>query len=1383
MKIISWNIRGLNAKIKKSALKKIIARHDPHFIFIQETKVESFNPKIIKTIWNVENVGWLYTPSVGNSGGILSMWKEDFFKISSHRVENSWIAIHGHFPSLDFQGVMVNIYNPCCRLARSQIWASLEEYWANAQTPFLILGDFNEVLGPEDRGSHEFSQGGAKEFEGFIQQTQLTEIPASDGWYTWFSGRAKSKLDRLLVNPEWFSKFPSIHVSLQKRNLSDHCPLIVKTDDFDWGPKPFRFQNCWLSHTGCMKIIKEVWTKQPSASLNDKLKEIKSRLKAWNSSEFGHIDRKIEELEEMIQYFDKISNGRDLMETELAERRAAQAELWVWMKRKETFWAQQSRAKWLKEGDKNTKYFHTLASIRKKKNTILALSTNNGFVNDPAGIHKEATSFFKKIFTEDFVSRPIFKGLDFKTLSTEQASSLIRPFSQKEIDEAVESCNAQKAPGPDGFNFRFIKEAWEVIKSDVYRIVEEFWISGNLPKGSNVAFIALIAKCENPEGLKDYRPISMVGCVYKIIAKLLARRLQKVMDSLIGPCQSSFIAGRQILDGALIAGELIDSCRRRKMKSVILKLDFHKAFDSVAWSFLEWTLLQMGFPLKWRTWITSCVTNAAASILINGSPSTPFKLHKGLRQGDPLSPFLFNLVVETLSLVIKKASNMGLWEGVEVAKGGTKITHLQYADDTVIFCPPIMDQLMNIKKTLILFQLATGLQVNFHKSSIMGIHVEEEWLQLAANDLLCKVGRLPFTYLGLPIGGNISRMALWDPIIKRIEKRLATWKGRMLSIAGRITLIKASITSLPLYFMSLFPAPRGVIEEIIKLQRRFLWSGEVGKSPLALVAWDRLTLPKNLGGLNCGDLSHKNISLLFKWAWRLFHDPDSLWKIVIRDKYGYSLSYGAHDLTIPNGGGPWRFICASILKNPTARECLKSKIRKWVGNGRNILFWHDIWLGLSPLKKRFPRLFSIATAPSANIASLGFWCGAVWNWDLGWSRPFRPRDAEEWENLQIMLKEVCLSPSCEDSLVWTPSKCGEFSVKSISLELSKPLIQKFPPSGVWRKLWRGLIPPRIEVFSWLALHGKICSKQKLAIMNIIPLSDVLCPLCNDLPENSDHLLLHCSFTRTVWMWWLNIWNLSWVFPHQLSEAFDQWICFNGNPFFRKIWNAIFSIVIWTIWKERNARIFRNVSCSISQLQELVLVRLLWWMKGWGISFPYSIEEVLRHPVCLSWHSSPALAVAKLGNPPQQLWSPPSPGFIKWNVDASVNAGRSKSAIGGVLRNCQGLFMCLFSSPIPPMEINSAEILAIYRAVQITMTFEHLWKQNIIIESDSSNAVKWCNDREGGPWNLNFQLNYIRNAWTERMTLSIVHKGRSSNVVADALAKQGLVRSDEFLAWV
>ena len=1382
MIIISWNIRGLSAKIKKSSLKKLINAHDPKFIFIQETKIEDINLRTINSIWRATNVDWLFTPSNGNSGGLLSMWKNDFFVIEAHKLEKNWIALIGSFPSLNFKGCLINVYNPCAREERAVVWNDLLDFHESIQTPCLLLGDFNEVLDPSERGSGQVSQTGVNEFQNFINMAQLTEIPAKNGWYTWFRGNAKSKLDRLLVNAEWLLILPSLQVSIQKRSISDHCPLLIQSKEVNWGAKPFRFQNCWLTHPGCMRIIKEVWLSLSSAKFEEKLKEIKRRLIEWNRHEFGHIEQSITALEDKIHEFDQASNSRNLTEDELTERREAQLNLWTWLKRKEIFWAQNSRAKWLKEGDQNTKYFHALASIRKRKNSITSLSANGVVIDDPTGIREEAVSFFSKIFKEEYSHRPIFNGLDFRKLSPEQASSLVTQFSHREIDEAVESCNSQKAPGPDGYSFRFIKEAWEIIRHDVYQIVEVFFSTNRLPKGSNVAFIALVAKCDNPGGLKDFRPISMVGCIYKIIAKLLSRRLQRVMDSLVGPHQSSFIAGRQILDGALIAGELIDTCRRKKIKATILKLDFHKAFDSVAWCFLEWILNQMGFPRQWISWILSCVSSAAASILINGSPTKPFKLHRGLRQGDPLSPFLFNLIVEALSLVIQKATKQGLWEGVEISRGGSKLTHLQYADDTIIFCPPDINQLLNIKKMLILFQLASGLQVNFHKTSIHGIHTDDLWLQSAAKALLCKVGGFPFSYLGLPMGGNVSRLSTWDPIIKKIEGKLATWKGSLLSMAGRLTLIKAAISSLPMYYMSLFPIPVGVTEKINRLQRQFLWSGNVGKSSIALASWEILELPKLFGGLSCGSLLHRNLSLLFKWLWRYLHEPHALWHKIISEKYGYSPSFTHYNLKIPSHGGPWKGICASILKHPVTKNILQTSIKRRVGNGKAALFWLDHWVGEAPFNTCFPRLFSIANNPLSTIFSCGYWDDLSWKWSLNWCRSFRPRDLEEWQKLEIILNSVSLSIDEDDSFAWAFNKVGDFSVNSLCLELAKssPLANSHDTN--WKKIWRGVIPPKIELFTWLALRGKINTKSKLVHMNIIPADDILCVFCSNHIENTDHLFLHCSFAKTIWNWWLDIWGLNWVFPCFLYEAFNQWLFYGVPPFLKKVWNAIFSIIIWSIWKERNSRIFRNTSSPHNLIQDLILTRLSWWIKGWGSSFPYSCDEIIRNPRALSWNLPRPSAVMVLPNHSLQ-WSPPSLDSIKWNVDASVNPNYPMSAIGGVLRNNMGHFMCVFSSPIPPIEINSAEIMAIYRAIQITMAYKNLKNAKVLIESDSANAVRWCNEDSGGPWNLNFQLNSIRNARKNRMAIEIIHKGRSSNMVADLLAKQGLRRVAEFLAWL
>lgn len=399
-----------------------------------------------------------------------------------------------------------------------------------------------------------------------------------------------------MLNPEWLTIFPNLKSSFLNRTISDHRPLIASSSDKNWGPKPFRFLNCWLSHPSYLNVIKKAWNSSENLPIPEKLKLVRTSLKKWNQTEFGIIDSKIAEYEDVIQCLDNLAQTKQLDEKELNERRNAQIELWEWLKRKESFWAQKFRAQWLKEGDKNTRFFHTIATIRKRKNSIVSITQNGHSLNEPTDIQKAASQFFKETFTEPHKNRPIFTNLNFSRLSQNQASTLITPFSDLEIDEVVASCASDKAPGPDGFNFRFIKNAWDIIKLDVYKIVKEFWSSSTLPRGSNIAFIALIPKNDAPQDFKDYRPISMVGSLYKIIAKLLARRLQSVIGSLISPFQSSFVKNRQILDGALIASELIESCKKRKTPTAILKLDFHKAFDSVSWNFLEWCLSQMGFP-------------------------------------------------------------------------------------------------------------------------------------------------------------------------------------------------------------------------------------------------------------------------------------------------------------------------------------------------------------------------------------------------------------------------------------------------------------------------------------------------------------------------------------------------------------------------------------------------------------------------------------------------------------------------------------------------------------------------------------------------------------------------------------------------------------------
>ena len=234
----------------------------------------------------------------------------------------------------------------------------------------------------------------------------------------------------------------------------------------------------------------------------------------------------------------------------------------------------------------------------------------------------------------------------------------------------------------------------------------------------------MVPKKSGAEDFKDFRPISLIGSLCKLLAKVLANRLKRVMGKLVNKAQHAFVEGRQILDASLIANEVIDSLMRKKERRILCKLDIEKAYDQISWNFIISALQKIGFGCKWVNWIRWCISIASFSILFNGSPMGFFRSSRGLRQGDPLSPYLFVLGMEAFSLLIDTVASGGHLPGFKVIgrNGGMEqITHFLFADDTLVFCKDSKEQLAYLSWILLWFEALFGLKINLEKSSIMSV--------------------------------------------------------------------------------------------------------------------------------------------------------------------------------------------------------------------------------------------------------------------------------------------------------------------------------------------------------------------------------------------------------------------------------------------------------------------------------------------------------------------------------------------------------------------------------------------------------------------------------------------------------------------------------------
>ncbi|WVZ91735.1 hypothetical protein U9M48_037868 [Paspalum notatum var. saurae] len=694
----------------------------------------------------------------------------------------------------------------------------------------MLCGDFNMIYGAVDKNNARLNRRVMNWFRRFLDDLELSELHLNGRLFTWSNEREHptlERIDRVFVTVDWLSLFPDHWLRALSSDCSDHAPLLLQTCCVQWAKRRFRFESIWPKFNGFLEAVAEGWDIQisnadPCRVLDCKLRNVAKALKSWSSKFVGNIRLQLALAREIILQFDIAQESRPLCAEDLLLRKQLKVKCLGLASLARTVARQRSRLIFLEAGDANTKFFQLQACHRSRRNFIQEIQVDGMQVVLEEAKAEAFYNYFFNVFGQIF---PRTHSLRFDLLGLRVANldGLDACFSEEEVWAVVRELPDDKAPGPDGFTGLFYKMAWSVIKNDVMNVSNALW---SLDLRSlyllNDAYIVLLKKKDDAAELKDFRPISLIHSLSKLITKLLAVRLAPKLDSLISPNQSAFIKARCIHDNFQTVQLTCKLLHKKKLPSVLLKIDLARAFDSVAWPFLLEVLEFLGFSRRWRDWIAGILSTSSTKILVNGRPGKRIFHVRGLRQGDPLSPMLFVIVMEMLSGLISFADRAGFLTNLQLPTFRSRA--FLYADDLVIFVAPKQGDLSLLKSMLDIFAGASGLCTNLSKCSATPIACTPADTNLVLAILGCRLSTFPCTYLGVPLS------------IKR------------------------------------------AIHEIEKLRRSFLWTGSaISVAGHCKVAWETVCRPIVFGGLGVSNLHLLGIALRVRWCWLQRTDPTRLW--------------------------------------------------------------------------------------------------------------------------------------------------------------------------------------------------------------------------------------------------------------------------------------------------------------------------------------------------------------------------------------------------------------------------------------------------------------------------------------------------------------------------
>lgn len=793
--------------------------------------------------------------------------------------------------------------------------------------------------------------------------------------------------------------------------------------------------------------------------------------------------------------------------------------------------------------------------------------------------------------------------------------------------------------------------------------------------------------------------------------------------------QHGFIRGKSALPAICMVSELFNELdKKRYGGNVILKLDISQAYDTLEWSFLFKVMQQFGFSPRVINWVRVILESSNISVLLNGSPHGFFKPTRGVRQGDPLAPFLFSLAEEVLSRGMKMLVNEKKIAPM-VSGRATSPSHLLYADDSIFFLNGALKGVKALKRLLEDYQLNSGQLVSQEKSRFFTGAMSLRRSTKIGEVLGMKAGNLPERYLGVPIfKGGVKKQYVSD-VIDKIKRRANGWIGNMLSFQGRQVLAQAVLTSIPIHNLGVYKWPARAIKEADRAVRNFIWAGDPNVKKSITVSWKNITLPKQEGGVGIRSLGDINKTLLMKLAWWILNCKDE-GAIYMNTKYrkldGTWLDYYKASAIWPG----IKDALPIVYANSILQVCSKSEASAWSSN----------WCGGTPIAMQWP--------------------DAV-NWKVYKHKLKDFIQHGEWHIPDFALEAISLSDGLrdpldiidqdQDAMVWTATTDGKFSVASAyeTIRTKRPVLP-------WCKVvWSKHVHPNLAAICWRICLNRVPTDERVKRVGVSLASR--CRLCQNSEESWNHLFKDCRVTAAVWNWVQSLFGMA-MGQFEVLELFQKFM--NASSAIRQSWHVVVVSTLVRIWLARNDANFNDKKASIHNIQSSILhdVQL-------G-------EALMTGSMYNSVHDLTILKAIGIGCKPKKMrrdqfaiWLPPSTQVIKINTDGSSLGNPGRAGVGIIARDHTSTILFSHWKGIGIRTSYEAEFEAIILALEdaINKDWRDLW-----IECDNQVVVQQCKD-SNFPWWCHAKLN---NLITKINSVTFTHIWREGNKAADALAKKG-----------